>query len=83
MLDGLKPAEDNYCYDIEKTGNYSDRQYLAVQFIKEDPNIIAKTAAYEPDEQIYPKYLTVSFTNRCQMSCIYCVQEKVLHGKKK
>ena len=82
MLDGLKPAEDNYCYDIEKTGNYSDRQYLAVQFIKEDPNIIAKTAAYEPDEQIYPKYLTVSFTNRCQMSCIYCGAGKSSTWKK-
>ena len=72
MLDGLKPAEDNY----------SDRQYLAVQFIKEDPNIIAKTAAYEPDEQIYPKYLTVSFTNRCQMSCIYCGAGKSSTWKK-
>ena len=72
MLDGLKPAEDNYCYDIEKTGNFSDRQMLAVQFIKDDPDIIAKTAALEPDEDVYPKYLTVSFTNRCQMSCIYC-----------
>ena len=82
MLDGLKPAEDNYCYDIEKTGNYSDRQYLAVQFIKEDPNIIAKTAAYEPDEQVYPKYLTVSFTNRCQMSCIYCGAGKSSTWKK-
>ena len=82
MLEGLKPAEDNYCYDIEKTGNYSDRQYLAVQFIKEDPNIIAKTAAYEPDEQVYPKYLTVSFTNRCQMSCIYCGAGKSSTWKK-
>ena len=82
MLDGLKPAEDNYCYDIEKTGNYSDRQYLAVQFIKEDPNIIAKTAAYEPDEEVYPKYLTVSFTNRCQMSCIYCGAGKSSTWKK-
>ena len=72
MLDGLKPAEDNYCYDVEKTGNYSDRQFLAVQFIKDDPNIIAKTAALEPDEEVFPKYLTVSFTNRCQMSCVYC-----------
>ena len=82
MLDGLKPAEDNYCYDIEKTGNYSDRQYLAVQFIKEDPNIIAKTAALEPDEEVYPKYLTVSFTNRCQMSCIYCGAGKSSTWKK-
>lgn len=82
MLDGLKPAEDNYCYDIEKTGNYSDRQYLAVQFIKEDPNIIAKTAAYQPDEEVYPKYLTVSFTNRCQMSCIYCGAGKSSTWKK-
>ena len=82
MLDGLKPAEDNYCYDIEKTGNYSDRQYLAVQFIKEDHIIIANTAAYEPDEQLYPKYLTVSFTNRCQMSCIYCGAGKSSTWKK-
>lgn len=82
MLDGLKPAEDNYCYDVEKTGNFSDRQMLAVQFIKDDPNIIAKTAALDPDEDVYPKYLTVSFTNRCQMSCIYCGAGKSSTWKK-
>ena len=61
MLEGGKPAEDAYCYDIEETGNFSDRQMLAVQFLKEDPDLIAKTAALPPLEDVWPRYLTVSF----------------------
>ena len=72
MLEGGKPAEDAYCYDIEETGNFSDRQMLAVQFLKNDPDLIAKTAAIPANEDVWPRYLTVSFTNKCQMSCSYC-----------
>ena len=40
MLDGGKPAECSYCWDVEDLGLVSDRQTLAVQFFKHNRHIL-------------------------------------------
>jgi len=71
MLQGGKPDECSYCWQVEDLDLISDRQTLAVQFFKHDPNIIAKATDAGLDN-VYPKYLELSFTNKCQMKCSYC-----------
>ena len=71
MLEGGKPEECSYCWEVEDLDLISDRQTLAVQFFKHDPNIIAKATEAGLDN-VYPKYLELSFTNKCQMKCSYC-----------
>ena len=71
MLQGGKPDECSYCWQVEDLDLISDRQTLAVQFFKHDPNIIAKATEAGLND-VYPKYLELSFTNKCQMKCSYC-----------
>ena len=71
MLEGGRPEECSYCWQVEDLDLISDRQTLAVQFFKHDRNIIAK-ATDAGLNNVYPKYLELSFTNKCQMKCSYC-----------
>tara|TARA_B100000927_G_scaffold272629_1_gene250416 strand:- start:178 stop:1476 length:1299 start_codon:yes stop_codon:yes gene_type:complete len=71
MLQGNKPTECSYCWEVEDLGLISDRQTLAVQFFKHNRNIV-KEATDAGLEYVYPKYLELSFTNKCQMACSYC-----------
>jgi len=71
MLQGGRPDECSYCWQVEDLDLISDRQTLAVQFFKHDPNIIAKATEAGLND-VYPKYLELSFTNKCQMKCSYC-----------
>jgi len=71
MLQGNKPSECSYCWDVEDLGLISDRQTLAVQFFKHNKNIVEE-ATDAGLGYVYPKYLEISFTNKCQMACSYC-----------
>lgn len=71
MLQGGQPDECSYCWQVEDLDLISDRQTLAVQFFKHDPNIIAKATEAGLND-VFPKYLELSFTNKCQMKCSYC-----------
>jgi len=71
MLQGNKPSECSYCWDVEDLGLISDRQTLAVQFFKHNRNIVDE-AVKAGTGYVYPKYLELSFTNKCQMACSYC-----------
>ena len=71
MLQGNKPSECSYCWDVEDLGLISDRQTLAVQFFKHNRDIV-KEAKDVGLGYAYPKYLELSFTNKCQMACSYC-----------
>ena len=70
MLQGNKPSECSYCWDVEDLGLVSDRQTLAVQFFKHNRNIVDE-AVKAGTRYVYPKYLEISFTNKCQMACSY------------
>ena len=71
MLEGGKPKECTYCWDVEDLGLISDRQTLAVQFFKHNRDIVDE-AKKSGTRYVYPKYLEISFTNKCQMACSYC-----------
>ena len=71
MLQGNKPSECSYCWEVEDLGEISDRQTLAVQFFKHNRDIV-KEATEAGIGYVYPKYLEISFTNKCQMACSYC-----------
>jgi len=71
MLQGNRPSECSYCWDVEDLGLISDRQTLAVQFFKHNRNIVDE-AVDAGTGYVYPKYLEISFTNKCQMACSYC-----------
>ena len=82
MLQGNKPSECSYCWEVEDLGLISDRQTLAVQFFKHNRDIV-KEATDAGLGYVYPKYLEISFTNKCQMACSYCDQYLAQHGKRK
>ena len=71
MLQGGKPSECSYCWEVEDLNLISDRQTLAVQFFKHNRDIV-KEAKQAGLGYVYPKYLEISFTNKCQMACSYC-----------
>ncbi len=71
MLQGGKPSECSYCWEVEDLNLISDRQTLAVQFFKHNRDIV-KEAKQAGLNYVYPKYLEISFTNKCQMACSYC-----------
>ena len=71
MLAGKRPDECDYCWRIEdNTNNFSDRVTKSSESwstIDRD-KIIASTG----DENIYPRYVEVSFSNVCNFKCAYC-----------
>jgi hypothetical protein len=71
MLEGKKPAECDYCWNVEKTSNsFSDRVFKSSEpwslpFMEEIKGLDWK-ANYNP------KYVEVSFANTCNFKCSYC-----------
>jgi organic radical activating enzyme len=77
MLTGRKPEECTRCWDIEDTGEVaSPRQVLSMMYMRSDPNIIETTAKIPWNSSVYPKYLEVSFSNKCNLRCTYCAPQK-------
>ena len=70
MLRGERPAECDYCWRIEDSGEYSDRvqKSLTNWAAIDHDRIIASTG----DEDVNPRYMEVSFSNVCNFKCAYC-----------
>lgn len=71
MLNGERPAECDYCWRIEdNTTAFSDRveKSLSNYSVKDHQDIVNMTG----DENVYPKYLEVSFSRTCNFKCAYC-----------
>ena len=70
MLDGVKPAECQYCWNMENNDKLSDRHYrsgepwAAVDFEK------IKNSTGEEDA--IPSYVEVNFNHACNLACSYC-----------
>jgi organic radical activating enzyme len=86
MLNGERPAECDYCWRVEDDGGKSDRFFKSLEgWASEYYNEISKLTG---NENIYPSYLEVSFSNVCNMKCTYCgpefssqwVEEMKQHG---
>lgn len=72
MLEGGRPVECFYCWNVEDSGSISPRIALTPIYTEMQPDIIETTARMQWDEPVYPKYLEMSFSNKCQMKCSYC-----------
>jgi organic radical activating enzyme len=71
MLAGEKPAECQYCWNMESHDKLSDRHYrsgepwAAVDFEK-----IKNSTGLE--HNVVPSYVEVNFNNACNLACSYC-----------
>ena len=70
MLNGKKPAECSYCWNIEKHGELSDRHYRSGEPWAADAFDIIKDST--GTEDIVPSYVEVNFNHACNLSCSYC-----------
>lgn len=70
MLEGTKCAECSYCWNIEATGNLSDRFYRSGEpWAAVHLNRI-REQKWDADE--IPSYVEVNFSNVCNLACSYC-----------
>ena len=72
MLSGERPKECDYCWNIEDLGKdyYSDRHTKTSDSWAWDR--FHEVAESNPDDDIYPSYLEISFSNVCNFACAYC-----------
>lgn len=72
MLQGIRPSECGYCWQIEDSNGISDRVFKSNEYWAQ-PHIdeIAKTKNLSAD----PSYLEVSFSSVCNFKCSYCSPE--------
>jgi len=71
MLSGQRPEECDYCWRIEdNTSEYSDRVLKSSRpWSQIDKDKILQNSW---DEDIYPRYVEISFSNVCNFKCTYC-----------
>jgi organic radical activating enzyme len=72
MLDGGRPDECYYCWNIEdlEGEHLSDRMFHSASDFAEPE--IEKLSKLPWDADINPKYLEISFGNGCNFRCAYC-----------
>ena len=72
MLNGGRPAECDYCWNVEDANpdSFSDRTLKSVQnWAYPHFEDIKKMTG---DEDVFPPYVEISFSNQCNMACAYC-----------
>ena len=71
MLNNERPNECDYCWRIEdNTDKFSDRVYKSAdEFSWSDYDTISN---FTGDEDFYPRYVEISFSNVCNFKCAYC-----------
>lgn len=70
MLEGVQCEECSYCWNIESTGNMSDRHYRSGEpWAMQDYDVIASSAW---NDDINPSYVEVNFSHGCNLACSYC-----------
>jgi organic radical activating enzyme len=70
MLRQERPAECSYCWNIEDTGNLSDRHYRSGEPWAADALDFVKNST--GDEDVVPSYVEVNFNHACNLACSYC-----------
>ena len=71
MLNGERPAECQYCWNMEDLGQMSDRHYRSGEpWAAIDFDRIANSSGEEDD--VVPSYVEVNFNNACNLACSYC-----------
>lgn len=71
MLEGSRPSECNFCWEIEDSGtNISDRAYRSKDVY--NPWLIAEAKRLGYIGNARPRYLEVNFNQACNFKCTYC-----------
>ena len=71
MLEGKRPSECNFCWEIEDTSNnLSDRAYRSKDIYKDGIIDEALSLGYEHNAK--PRYVEVNFNQACNFKCSYC-----------
>jgi organic radical activating enzyme len=70
MLNGVKCTECSYCWNIEATGNLSDRHYRSGEPWAAIHLDRIRNQKWDLDE--VPSYVEVNFSNVCNLACSYC-----------
>ena len=71
MLQGQRPTECQYCWNMEDLGHLSDRHYRSGEpWAAQDFDRIANSTGDEDD--VIPSYVEVNFSNACNLRCSYC-----------
>jgi hypothetical protein len=71
MLDGKRPSECQYCWNIEDNSNsFSDRVFKSSEPWSEPYHEEISNLHWRED--YIPKYVEVSFSNVCNFKCAYC-----------
>lgn len=71
MLQGQRPAECQYCWNMEDLGQMSDRHYRSGEpWAAVDFDRIMNLTGDEDD--VIPSYVEVNFNHACNLRCSYC-----------
>ena len=71
MLAGEKPAECQYCWNMEDLGKLSDRHYRSGEpWASVDLEKIKNSTGEE--DNVIPSYVEVNFNHACNLKCSYC-----------
>lgn len=71
MLQNEKPAECQYCWNMEDQGKLSDRHYRSGEpWAAQHYETITKSRGTETD--VLPSYVEVNFNHVCNLKCSYC-----------
>lgn len=71
MLEGKRPDECNYCWNVEDSSNsFSDRTFKSSEPWSLDQYDKIKDSHWRADYN--PRYVEVSFSNTCNFKCAYC-----------
>ena len=70
MLEGKRPAECSFCWDIEDAGNISDRAYRSHDVY--EPGLIEEAIKDGFEGNPVPRYVEVNFNQACNLKCSYC-----------
>ena len=71
MLEGKRPSECNYCWNIEDSSNsFSDRIFKSTEPWSFDQFDAIVKSDWRKDYN--PRYVEVSFSNTCNFKCAYC-----------
>jgi len=70
MFKGERPEGCSYCWNMEDTGEMSDRHYRSGEpWAMQDFTAIKQNPM---DERWTPRYVEVNFNNACNFKCSYC-----------
>jgi len=75
MLDGERPAECQYCWNVEDLDGYKNKEFFSDRIIKSASDWSLsklKEVTEHPIANINPSYVEVSFSNLCNFKCSYC-----------